>query len=34
MFVGRIGLLTFLVILGIKQKETHFHYPKERVIIG
>jgi potassium uptake TrkH family protein len=34
MFIGRIGLLTFLVILGIKQKETLYHYPKERVIIG
>ena len=34
MFIGRIGILSFLVILGIKQKETHFHYPKERVIIG
>jgi potassium uptake TrkH family protein len=34
MFIGRIGLLTFLVILGIKQKETLYNYPKERVIIG
>ncbi|MGM0846324.1 MAG: TrkH family potassium uptake protein [Bacillota bacterium] len=34
MFIGRIGLLTFLVILGIKQKETLYHYPKEKVIIG
>jgi potassium uptake TrkH family protein len=34
MFIGRIGLLTFLVILGIKQKDTLYHYPKERVIIG
>ena len=34
MFIGRIGLLTFLIILGIKQKETLYNYPKERVIIG
>ncbi|WP_409253258.1 TrkH family potassium uptake protein [Bacillus sp. SCS-153A] len=34
MFIGRIGLLTFLIILGIKQKETLYSYPKERVIIG
>ncbi|UII57153.1 TrkH family potassium uptake protein [Cytobacillus spongiae] len=34
MFIGRIGILTFLFIIGGKEKQANFHYPKERVIIG
>lgn len=34
MFIGRIGILTFLYLLGKKEKKDNFHYPKERVIIG
>ncbi|MFJ7975937.1 TrkH family potassium uptake protein [Peribacillus sp. JNUCC 23] len=34
MFIGRIGLTSFLFIIGGKKKETNYHYPKERVIIG
>ncbi|MCV9886487.1 TrkH family potassium uptake protein [Metabacillus halosaccharovorans] len=34
MFIGRIGILTFLYLLGTKEKKDNFHYPKERVIIG
>ncbi|MFD2443287.1 TrkH family potassium uptake protein [Bacillus sp. CGMCC 1.16607] len=34
MFIGRVGMLTFLFIIGGKRVEPNFHYPKERVIIG
>lgn len=34
MFIGRIGILTFLYLLGTKERKDNFHYPKERVIIG
>lgn len=34
MFIGRVGLLSFLFSLGGKANKTNFHYPKERVIIG
>jgi potassium uptake TrkH family protein len=34
MFIGRIGLPSFLFMIGGKEKKTNYHYPKERVIIG
>lgn len=34
MFIGRVGLISFLFTLGGKTNKTHYHYPKERVIIG
>ncbi|MFJ5622563.1 TrkH family potassium uptake protein [Peribacillus loiseleuriae] len=34
MFIGRIGLTSFLFIIGGKKKDANYHYPKERVIIG
>ncbi|MDT8861492.1 TrkH family potassium uptake protein [Alkalihalobacillus sp. MEB130] len=34
MFVGRIGVFAFLFIIRGKMTEEHYHYPKERVIIG
>ncbi len=34
MFIGRIGLTSFLFIIGGKQKKARFHYPKEKVITG
>lgn len=34
MFIGRVGILTFLFLLGTKGAEVNYHYPKERVIIG
>lgn len=34
MFVGRIGLTSFLFIIGGKTKKTNYQYPKERVITG
>lgn len=34
MFIGRVGLISFLFTLGGKTKKPHYHFPKERVIIG
>ncbi|MBS4207817.1 TrkH family potassium uptake protein [Bacillus sp. FJAT-50079] len=34
MFIGRIGILSFLLTLGTNEKAPDYHYPKERVIIG
>lgn len=34
MFIGRIGILSFLFTLANNEKAPDYHYPKERVIIG
>jgi len=34
MFIGRVGLISFLFTLGGKTKKLKYHYPEERVIIG
>lgn len=34
MFIGRVGILSFMFMIGGKEKKENFHYPKERVIIG
>jgi len=34
MFIGRVGVISFLLMIGRKGKKENFHYPKERVIIG
>lgn len=34
MFIGRVGLISFLFTIGGKTDQTKFRYPKERVIIG
>lgn len=34
MFVGRIGILSFLFSMANNEKGPDYHYPKERVIIG
>lgn len=34
MFIGRVGLISFLFSIGGKSEKTKFHYPKERVITG
>ncbi|WP_397537327.1 TrkH family potassium uptake protein [Rummeliibacillus pycnus] len=34
MFIGRVGIISFLYSIGGKSKKTNYHYPKERVIIG
>ncbi|MBO0585963.1 potassium transporter TrkG [Sporosarcina sp. E16_8] len=34
MFIGRVGLISFLFTLGGRTNKLKYHYPKERVIIG
>ncbi|MHC0038661.1 TrkH family potassium uptake protein [Pseudoneobacillus sp. C159] len=34
MFIGRVGMISFLLIIGGKRVVPNYHYPKERVIIG
>lgn len=34
MFIGRVGLISFLYTLGGKENKIAYRYPKERVIIG
>ncbi|MCU9612301.1 TrkH family potassium uptake protein [Caldibacillus lycopersici] len=34
MFIGRVGVLLFIFMIGGKMKTDNFHYPKERIIIG
>ncbi|MDI3412404.1 potassium transporter TrkG [Bacillus sonorensis] len=34
MFIGRIGIVTLLYLIGRKEVEANYHYPKERIIIG
>lgn len=34
MFIGRVGLISFIYMIGGKTNKTPYHYPKERVIIG
>ena len=34
MFIGRVGILSFIFMLGGDKERERYHYPKERVIIG
>lgn len=34
MFIGRVGLISFLLSLGGRAQQPHYDYPEERVIIG
>ena len=34
MFIGRVGLISFLFTIGGRRTKTKYHFPKERVIIG
>jgi potassium uptake TrkH family protein len=34
MFIGRIGILSFIFIITKRGTEPNYHYPKERIIIG
>nr|WP_285842647.1 TrkH family potassium uptake protein [Metabacillus litoralis] len=34
MFIGRIGILSFIFLINKGDIETNYHYPKERVILG
>lgn len=34
MFIGRVGIVSFLFIMGRREKTDNYHYPKEKIIIG
>ncbi|TFJ94480.1 TrkH family potassium uptake protein [Lentibacillus salicampi] len=34
MFIGRVGIITFLFIFKVHKKSGKYHYPKEKIIIG
>lgn len=34
MFIGRIGIFSFLFLIRGQEKQEKFHYPKEKIIIG
>ncbi|HWO97293.1 MAG TPA: TrkH family potassium uptake protein [Bacillus sp. (in: firmicutes)] len=34
MFIGRVGILPFIFMLGRPRSQPKYHYPKERIIIG
>ncbi|GAA0339724.1 Ktr system potassium transporter KtrD [Bacillus carboniphilus] len=34
MFIGRIGILSFIFLFNRREVEPNYHYPKERIIIG
>ncbi|MGJ9458604.1 TrkH family potassium uptake protein [Oceanobacillus sp. CF4.6] len=34
MFIGRVGIITFLLIFKGKKEKRNYHYPKEKIIIG
>ncbi|MBM7691111.1 Trk-type K+ transport system membrane component [Peribacillus deserti] len=34
MFIGRVGIISFLFIIGRQEKTGHYQYPKEKIIIG
>jgi Trk-type K+ transport system membrane component len=34
MFIGRIGIFSFLFLIRGSGKEENYHYPKEKMIIG
>ncbi|WP_010649618.1 TrkH family potassium uptake protein [Oceanobacillus massiliensis] len=34
MFLGRVGIMTFLLIFKRKKSKVNYHYPKEKIIIG
>ena len=34
MFIGRIGLVSFFLLMRGKEQDVKYHYPKERIIIG
>jgi len=34
MFIGRVGIISFIFMIGGKERRDNYHYPKERIIIG
>ena len=34
MFIGRVGIISFIFMIGGKETKTNYRYPEERIIIG
>jgi len=34
MFIGRLGPLTMVLIVGTAGRSDHIHYPEEEVVVG
>ena len=34
MFIGRVGLISFILMVGGRKEPVLYHYPKEKVQIG
>ena len=34
MFIGRVGIISFLFMMGGREQKLNYQYPKERIIIG
>ncbi|MEH6941357.1 potassium transporter TrkG, partial [Bacillus sp. JJ722] len=34
MFIGRVGIVTFIFMIGGKEQQVKYRYPEERIIIG
>ena len=34
MFIGRVGLISFIIMIAGRREPDKFHYPKERIQIG
>ena len=34
MFIGRVGLISFIIMIAGRKEPDKYHYPKERVQIG
>ena len=34
MFLGRVGPITFIVALAVRQRTPHYKYPEEEIAIG
>lgn len=34
MFIGRVGLISFIIMIGGRREPDRYHYPKERIQIG
>ena len=34
MFIGRVGIISFLFMIGGREQKVNYQYPKERIIIG
>ena len=34
MFIGRVGLISFIIMIAGRREPDKYHYPKERIQIG